>query len=562
MFKPRNRNIVPLFLLFAFAGAVSARGGSIKTDLGVYPEPPLPTLPSAGGKFLDPTFGTEIMRITDASDGANGGTAYSYWPTFNKNNTRLWAQVDNGTTSAVVYTFNPATYTLVSKELPPALPGGGYLNAESAIWSGTDPLLLYGLPSVSAKLWAYNVSARSYTLIHDFTPDLPAGNYLWQMSRSMDDNVFAFTQKDAAYNSVGFLVYRQSTNQIIYSRTTSDIDEVQVDKSGRYLVYKTGRQGAGQIEVEVIDLLDGSSQTLTDDGPDYAPGHSDNGNGMVVGADNWLNRITFRNLATPHALRTVLSFNNMWDNPFHISQLADDERWTLTSFYGNPASGLFSRELVLIATDGSQRVMRFAHHRSLYSGYADTPRANISRDGRFVAFTSNWGGSARRDLFVVKIPAPQSGAQPISWSAIVNATTGANGAITKAAGGYWQASASSTQEISGDASIAASVNDTGASPVRYAQIFGLNSGTTSPVEYYWGFSSGYAEVRVNGTWMADTPVTTSDLLRIAIESGVVKFYKNSTLVYTSTVPPAYPLKAYWDTEHDGVGLTSAAITLN
>jgi hypothetical protein len=91
-------------------------------------------------------------------------------------------------------------------------------------------------------------------------------------------------------------------------------------------VYKTGREGAGQIEVEIIDLLDGSVESLTDDAPDDAPGLSDNGNGNVVGADNWLNRITFRNLATPHTVRPLFNFNNMWDNAFHISQLADDER--------------------------------------------------------------------------------------------------------------------------------------------------------------------------------------------------------------------------------------------
>jgi hypothetical protein len=81
----------------------------------------------------------------------------------------------------------------------------------------------------------------------------------------------------------------------------------------------------------------------------------------------------------------------------------------------------------------------------------------------------------------------------------------------------------------------------------------------SPVEYYWGVSSGYAEVRVNNRWMGDTPVTTSDKLRIAVEPGVVKFYKNATLIYASSTPPSYPLRAYWDSQHDGVGLTSASV---
>jgi hypothetical protein len=34
----------------------------------------------------------------------------------------------------------------------------------------------------------------------------------------------------------------------------------------------------------------------------------------------------------------------------------------------------------------------------------DYPFANISRDGKFVAFSSNWGGSSRKDVFVLRIP--------------------------------------------------------------------------------------------------------------------------------------------------------------
>jgi hypothetical protein len=37
------------------------------------------------------------------------------------------------------------------------------------------------------------------------------------------------------------------------------------------------------------------------------------------------------------------------------------------------------------------------------SNYA--PKANISRDGQFIAFNSNWGNAAgRHDVYVVKIP--------------------------------------------------------------------------------------------------------------------------------------------------------------
>ena len=48
----------------------------LKTDRRVYRKPPLPPLPRAGGKFIDPVFGTEIMRATDESDGPGAGSGH------------------------------------------------------------------------------------------------------------------------------------------------------------------------------------------------------------------------------------------------------------------------------------------------------------------------------------------------------------------------------------------------------------------------------------------------------------------------------------------------------
>ena len=90
--------------------------------------------------------------------------------------------------------------------------------------------------------------------------------------------------------------------------------------------------------------------------------------------------------------------------------LADNERWALCSRFstsGGPVLKQFDNEIVQVATDGSDRVRRIAHHRSLVSIFEDQPKASISRDGRHVAFTSNWGiVGGRRDVYlVVNIPA-------------------------------------------------------------------------------------------------------------------------------------------------------------
>ena len=60
--------------------------------------------------------------------------------------------------------------------------------------------------------------------------------------------------------------------------------------------------------------------------------------------------------------------------------------------------------------NGTANVWRFAHHRSQYLWFWDSPRANVSQDGRFALFTSNWEATLgigpygpRQDAFIVRL---------------------------------------------------------------------------------------------------------------------------------------------------------------
>jgi hypothetical protein len=105
-----------------------------------------------------------------------------------------------------------------------------------------------------------------------------------------------------------------------------------------------------------------------------------------------------------------------WSNDQHTSLYADNESWALLGLYDDPSekgteTGSLENEVVQIAMDGSQRIRRLFHHRSQIdnktdtSGYWAVPKPTISKDGRFIAFTSNWGNSGRYDLFIARIDA-------------------------------------------------------------------------------------------------------------------------------------------------------------
>lgn len=403
--------LAPISLYWVGDSAAQTNVAGVKTDLGVYIEPTAPPLPSAGGKFADPTFGTEIMRVTDAGNsGPNAGTSYSYWPTFNATNTRIVVQDEGSLVGFSIYDFDPVNFILGAKQPPPPLVNGGYPigYGTDVMWSHSNPDILYG--HSGAKFYTYNCATGTYTLVFDLTSQLPAGTYFFQASMSADGDVFATTlMMSGTWAVSGYLAYRQSTNTIVY-RSTDDNNEVKIDKSGRYLYVNTNQHGVGQIEGIVIDTQTGIRTNLTDDAPGYAPSHYDAGTNLIVGNANYLPGITARRMSDP------THFTNIFDTivlpnygAFHLSMLGDDETKVLVGFYGVHTSGIMQNELVLIETTGSQRVWRLAHHHSVYSTYSDTPRANISRDGRFLAFTSNWGvPGGRRDLFIAKIELPNS----------------------------------------------------------------------------------------------------------------------------------------------------------
>jgi hypothetical protein len=390
----------------ALASPPTAAGarGSVKTDLGIYPAPVKgPKLPAAGGTFVDPTFGTTIMRVTDEKDGKDNHLAYSYYATYNKDSTRMfgWASGD-----AASWKFDAKKFQLGEKTplFADSAPAQTRVRWEDAAWSGKDSDAIYAHDTMA--IWKYDFKTKAYTLLKDFKKDLGYG--IKQMSRSLDDDVWAFCTTDAEGKQNGAIAYSVKANKVLFRDEEADLDEVQVDKSGGYLVVKRNQRGKDVVWVKVADLKTGKVEGLIDTAPDFATGHSDNGTGMLVGSDDKVNRFTKRLLRSPHKFISILDLKNDWTQAAHVSCLADDERACVISFYEwKPADkpGPFHSEIIEVSTDGSQRVRRLAHTRVVMNQeYWNCPFANISRDGKFIAFGSNMGDTGRRDIYVLKGP--------------------------------------------------------------------------------------------------------------------------------------------------------------
>lgn len=408
----------------------------LKTDRRVYRTSPLPR-PRAGEKFIDPVFGTEIMRATDEADGpAPGlGTYYSHWPTFNANNTRLLIRKGH-TGDAILKTFDPMKFKLGAgrEVLPLEYPSGFGLSWESSIWSHSDPDVVHTFANDrkgGMRLYAYNVARKEFKLVKDLSSIARGRDFLRQMYVSADDDVFCWLLARVGLDEpLGYVVYQRSTNRILYNNPSSayvgGINEVHVDKAGRWLTIHLNQAQPNNSSTRILNLRTGAIDFLYKNAADSPAGHGDLGTETIVGFDAWMNGITWRRLSAPHAPRRVFYFRTAigreggvseWTHDFHGTMLADNEDWITIGTHKDPAaqrgSGLYDDEILQVSLDGSERIRRICHTRSVYddktetTGYWSAPKPTISRDGRFIAFTSNWEKSGRYDLFIAKIePAP------------------------------------------------------------------------------------------------------------------------------------------------------------
>lgn len=413
---------------------VQAKYPEFSTSHRVYPKPPLPALPRAGGKFRDPTFGTEIMRATDERDDKIGvSTFYSRWPTFNCDNTYILARKDSGV--ALIKRFDPQTFSVGPgfQPGPVSVPGKGEvsLNFESATWHPTNPNLIYcntGYRDGGMNLYTYNVATRRYTLVKDFGSLGGPDDYLWRMTMSTDGDVFAWNQYRIGRgdeNPIYFIVWRKSTDQVLYRMPTKGIlDKVSLDKSGQYaaIAYKTTQ--ADTSYAIYLTVATGHIETVKWNPSDSPSGHGAMGTGLYAGFDNWACGINRRWLNKVHAPQTIFRIADDhgvadWSNDMHAALLPDNEDWITVGTYRDPSSplpsrGAFQDEIFQVALDGSGRVRRICHTRSSIDNKTDTtgywaiPKPTISTDGRFIAFSSNWEKSGRYDLYIARVePAPR-----------------------------------------------------------------------------------------------------------------------------------------------------------
>ena len=157
---------------------------------------------------------------------------------------------------------------------------------------------------------------------------------------------------------------------------------------------------------------------------------------------------------------------------------------------------------------------------------------------------------------------------PISWTNKVGVSVNDSNGLTKTGAAGWNAGANSTQTISGDGYVEFSTAEPDTGKMCGLSHDGTGAGF-GEIDYAINLSSiNTVRIYENGVAVTNPATGTvsfgtyapGERYRVAVEGGVVKYYRGSSLLYTSEVAPTYPL--FVDTSLNAVGATITDVVLS
>lgn len=418
------------------------------TDRKTYPKPPLPTLGPAGVTFADPVFGSTILRVTDEKtrpgllNRSYRVPSNSHLAAWSADSQMFYVLSNDG--CVIPYLFNAAALTAKRIPAPASENGGltipGYIEPQFSL---TTPSLVYtGGQGGRMVIKAADVVSGKATLVVDLAalgvalaPDPYIGSLMTggrtpevlvtHFGGAGQDNHPYVLVKPLDGSRPKLLNALQSTLNAVKTSIPLGfyLHAVQIDQSGRFVFLYP--KDARPAQVVLWDLQTDMFTTLTK----LPEGHDAAGYGVWINqacctSSSWdAAQWQFRSLTSPSLTRDLISPVLLPQRKYmadHISwnhaqpdrvvpAISATYRFQTSEPEPIPAWRAWDDEILGIdPTTGT--VYRFAHHRSDASlGFWHEPIPNVSPDGRFVLFTSNWertlgadasDGGCRQDVFL------------------------------------------------------------------------------------------------------------------------------------------------------------------
>lgn len=379
------------------------------------------TEPEARTPFLDPVFGTCVVRVTDRNNDLSGDdpssglkNEYSRVQSFNADGTLILVRG----TEATWYIYD-ANSLLPLGEVP--------LGVEPR-WDPDDPYRIFFYEDTS--LFSYDLLEGKREIRHDFSNDFPdltlsAAWTRYEGSPSEDGSIFGLMVQDQDWDVVGFAIYDHNQDAVIARRLFSggvEVDSVTISLSGEFfLAFFDNYCREGQLGTDdnpcglmVYDQTLNNSKGLLRIVGHSDIAYSDSGQEFLVYQDIDTDHISMLNLSSG-AITPILPINfSQGEIGLHFSGRAFNlPGWAIVSTYTGTANAKtwMDDQVFAIELKPSGRIIRLAHSHSLVDENQDhdywaEPHASVNQSFSRVLFTSNWGrsGTGEVEMYMIVLP--------------------------------------------------------------------------------------------------------------------------------------------------------------
>jgi hypothetical protein len=479
---------VGTFLLFSSVlhAQVAPSTYSAYTGTDTKSIPSAPALGVANSVIKDPTFGSQILRVTD-SNTSNGesfiSTDAGFHRAWNANSTAIKLSGPHG--DGYWLEFNPNNFTVGDGSSKPVIHPVSF--GATWEWSTIDPDIIYFLNG--NQIGKYNKSTGVTTnlggpsngdLVTYMAVVLGQDNWVCAAAGSGAQNsyseIFCVNPITPSVNkfinvlnkTINGLVSGDPNWPVSASGQTIGIHDIAGGTGASWLEVTFHGNSWGANGGAVFDLGTNTWSEVTN-ADIYWSGHVSMGNGKYVNSSGSVNGSDSRGMVVrnPDNLMSSSQYLFIDQPPNTLNQWCDGDHNSWLNSMTNPGSPiLISRytivtpcqyawtgEIDAAAVDGSNTVWRFAHnHNGGNVCYYAESFAQISNDGHWALFSSYWDGklgadtsfgcSTRIDTFIVDLgssstgsgsttPPPSitttsltSGAQNVSYSATMAASGG------------------------------------------------------------------------------------------------------------------------------------------
>jgi hypothetical protein len=386
------------------------------------------------------------VRVTDAGSDPKQPGRPLYTPSsaeqnsWNKDSTIFYVTTSGG--SFLLYHFDPASMTARPARIPP-LPWG----AEPQ-FSFEHANILYGMSHPAPEFEQYDTATGKVAEINDPSKcvKLGARDSGHSITVSADDNRFMTTLGPLQDENYLVYIYDRTQGCRWYNPQTGEIGgqwgpkgtvsvpdrflvhNARMAKSGKF-VYVT-RGGGGSVGHRwVVWEIDTMNVSVCSRG---CSGHHVMGYSHIVGSSGMSHPMDTVSRPLNHLEDATPLIDNLepvkgswYDSHFSWNNVdpSDSAPVCFSTYQAtNPdtpgtaplVTGPWENEIDCAETDGkASKVWRFAHtYSTARNNFWSTPRGNVSQDGRFFMFTSDWedqlgklpnGDKYRTDVFIVEL---------------------------------------------------------------------------------------------------------------------------------------------------------------